>query len=482
MRPGQRFRSLAAQLEERFPVSRWRQGDLDVWPLTRTALFLDLYWSTYGAPPAQAQRAWPRRLASLALRPLSNTWHSRRDLRHVLLRPRRAAAVFLGDGVTLDRVDGAWRDRFCEPLIGTLAQLGRASFLMQAGGLARLPWQRPTFIASTAEAWGQLLPAPTASLELPEHGRLLEFLAREGVATPALRRDAIARRAAAVASTARIFEWILARVRPQLAFVVSYFAGPAPAFVLACRRRAIPCIDLQRAPYRGAPMAYDFASLPQRGYCVLPDVFWSWNEDEARDIGHWAHPPHYVFAGGHTQLAAPRRAWQAARYEREILVALQPVGGQRAALQALAEVIRTAPRTWRWWLRRHPASSRAQDVEFGALLELRQPNIVLEAAEAPLPELLPHMSALVSVCSGSAVEAALFGVPAFFLSEEAAGPFASLIARGAARIVGATELVAAIAASPCLPLASAAPQPPDLADALARLEALLRDRSRRASA
>jgi hypothetical protein len=71
--------------------------------------------------------------------PFTNLWRSRRDLRHVVLRPHRAEALFLGDGVSLDQVDGAWRDRFCDPLIAELHRQGATTLLMQRGNLDRLP-------------------------------------------------------------------------------------------------------------------------------------------------------------------------------------------------------------------------------------------------------------------------------------------------------------------------------------------------------
>jgi len=70
------------------------------------------------------------------------------------------------------------------------------------------------------------------------------------------------------------------------------------------------------------------------------------------------------------------------------------------------------------------------------------------AAQIPLPALLGHMDALVSLASGAAGEAAMFGVPAFFLDEEARDTFPGLIARGEAAMVGVDRLLEAIAALP----------------------------------
>ena len=106
-----------------------------------------------------------------------------------------------------------------------------------------------------------------------------------------------------------------------------------------------------------------------------------------------------------------------------------------------------APASWRWWIRRHPATGVQQDAEYASLLETGKRNVVVEAAsDLPLPVLLRHMTALVSLASGAAAEAAAFGVPAFFLDGAARETFAELIERGAASVIDVRALNAALAA------------------------------------
>jgi hypothetical protein len=164
------------------------------------------------------------------------------------------------------------------------------------------------------------------------------------------------------------------------------------------------------------------------------------------------------------------RGLDTGKYECEILVALQPLG-DLGVWNALADVIETAPATWRWWIRRHPAMRPEQDVAFGRLVSLRRPNIVIDPAP-PLPALLRHMTVLVSFASGAAVEASWFGVPALFFSSEAAGPFWALIAGRAARVVAVETLVAEITKLPSWPQRPAWKAPPPLIDTLNRLEAM----------
>jgi hypothetical protein len=493
----QRFLTLVAEIERRFPVALWKSGDVEIWPLARMDLYLDMYWANVGGEQPK-RRSLPLRLLSAASRPLANVWKSRRDLRHWVARPKPAHAIFLGDGVSLDFIDGAWQDRYGEPIFSALERRGLSTFVMQSGGLVRLPWHRATFAANLIARHGSLSRfVPPRPAELPGHEEVLGLLAVNGVTAPSLTRKALERRAGVVSATASSFERVLRAVNPVLAFVVTYYAGLGAAFVLACRRRGILSIDLQHCPQDGAHKAYEWAAVPENGYATLPAVFWSWTMRDAADIRRWtsslSRPWHRSLYGGHTQFSSFFNTSPAALrgnsrfqtvakgavFEREILVALQPVAGFRAEWNSLVAQIQAAPTVWRWWIRRHPASASYQDAEYMRLISLRAANVMVEESSSlPLPVLLQHMSVVVSRFSGAAVEGAFVGVPAIFLSEEARGQFSDLIDRGLARIVPIARLIETIAGMPAVPGRPAELRFPDLDATLMQLEGLAVDYSR----
>jgi len=492
-----RHLALVAEIERRFAVALWKSGDVDLWPLARAGLYLDMYWS-HVRGPRPSKRSLPLRIAGSLAMPLRNYWRGRGHHAQLLSQPHPGEAVFLGDGVSLDRVDEGWRDRYCEPLMAALQVGGREFVAMQGGWLNRLPWTRAAMPANLVGARGLIradLRRP-ARAELPDHDAVRALLAQEGEHAPSLRRDELERAANQVDATADEFESVLRAVNPVMAFVVNYYSGNGPAFVLACRRLGILSVDLQHCPQDGAHRAYGFSVLPERGYVTLPAVFWNWTQQDANYINRWAAtlalPWHRGFHGGHLQLApffddddADTRAWDervravgSGHFEREILVALQPIHGQRVRWQELAAQIAAAPPTWRWWIRRHPAATAAQDLEYQSLLSLRQPNVaVSEASVLPLPALLRHMNALVSLSSGAAVEAAMFGVPAFFLQDEACGPFAQIIDRRQAVIVTTGTLLRELAAAPVDVRRPSATAPRTVADSLDALREMAREYS-----
>ena len=495
----QRYLRLARAIEDRFEVARWRSDDVDLWPPARMDMFLDMFRAKAGdtAPPAPPFLL--RAAASLAT-PLTNIWKSRRDLEHWRPWPKPADAILLGDGVSLDRIDGAWSDRHGEPVMAGLERQGRTTFLMQPGGLDHLPWRRPTFAANTVAVRGALAAGLDRGrpVDLPDHAAVLAFLEREGVQAPSLSPARLAKRARAIAATASEFQKVLRVVKPRLAFVVTYYAGLGHGFALACRREGVMCVDLQHCPQEGTHRAYRWSRLPERGYSTLPAGFWTWSLEDAAYVADWADetdaPWHAAVHGGHSQLmsflngqAPETRGWDerfhaigdGGAFEREILVALQPIGGRRPVWDALARRIEDAPDSWRWWIRRHPSSTRSQDGEYQGLLALRRPNVIIdEASELPLPALLRRMSVLVSLASGAAAEAAILGVPALFLDDEAGGSFPGLIERGQAEVIDVADVIPRIAEFPDRPVRASVTSSPPIDQTLRRLEAMAEDYAR----
>lgn len=459
-----RYLSLVRQIEYRFRVSEWKYGDAELWPLARMSAYLDMF-SQETKSSASPERALPIWFAKCLARPVINRWRSRSDLTHYVAHPERAGAAFLGDGVSLDRIAGAWHDRFGEPLIAALEQQGTPTFVMQSGYLNRLPWKRRTFAANRIEAAGWLKSQTQRfPLALPDHAEVLQVFAKHGHPAPSLQRTALFRQARILSGTAAEFERLLGIVKPRLAFVVTYYAGLGSAFALACRRQGILCVDLQHCPQEGSHKAYTWFALPADGYKTLPAVFWNWTERDRENIQSWAstlaHPWHRGFHGGHLQITRFLKEAETCRkaspeslheigaddhFEREILVALQPIPGNREIWNALASQIETSPMTWRWWIRRHPASLPRQDAKYGRLLSLRAPNIAIDcASRQTLPALLERMDVVISLASGASAEAAIFGVPALFLSSAARDHFGAMIARGEGRMIDVNNTILAI--------------------------------------
>ena len=179
----------------------------------------------------------------------------------------------------IDLVDGAWQDRFGESLIAAFERQGLKTFMMQPGDLNRLPWHRPTFAANLVDLWSRIARRWDAEpVDLPDLEKVQAYLLDKGIEAPSLDRAALQRRAATISKAADAFAMILKMARPKLAFVVTYYAGLAPAFLLACRRLGILSVDLQHCPQDGGHKAYVWSTFRTVVTALLPAVFWSWSK------------------------------------------------------------------------------------------------------------------------------------------------------------------------------------------------------------
>src|SRR5262249_39139285 len=94
-----RYLRILDDIERNLPVTDWKCGDVDVWPLARMDLHLDMQRQETGEP-APPPRALPVRALGCVARPAINRWRTRHDRAHRLVRPEPAHAIFLGDGVS----------------------------------------------------------------------------------------------------------------------------------------------------------------------------------------------------------------------------------------------------------------------------------------------------------------------------------------------------------------------------------------------
>jgi len=153
----------------------------------------------------------------------------------------------------------------------------------------------------------------------------------------------------------------------------------------------------------------------------------------------------------------------------EILVALQNHDGYVDVWNNLAALIERAPPEWRWWLRRHPYAPDSNSA-LGRLMMVRRANLVIdEASSLPLPALLRHMDAFLSIRSGASSEAAMFGLKPIFLSAVARELFPNLFESGKAEIIDdMAALEERLLSTHRAPKIRAAP--PDLRAVLERLQ------------
>jgi len=454
------------ECEQSYPVSEWQVDGVPVWPMIRiegrSEVLLGAGGDVSSGPaknPTAMARAW-RLLGGLAT-PLTTPLRSMPDWKHEILKLRPVDALFLGDGVSHDCIDGVWRDRYCAPLAEALEADGKNSLLMQPRP-QRLPRERPTYSALWIDAWGQFYSRvrPARSAHLPGLAQVRQHLQRSGMDLTLLNEAILKRMGVRVSAMARMFDTVLAKTTPTVGLAVNYYWPIGYAFNLACRRRNVLSVDIQHGGQDGCHEAYNrWSGLPAAGYPVLPAVFWNWHRNDVDAINDWARtlptPWHRALRGGHPQitewldgknshaghaLAAIADVKHRHPGALDVLVALQDVPGYDAVWSGLADLIVSSPASWRWWLRKHPVSNN--DPGLQKLLSLKLPNVVVEeASRLPLPALLMNVDTVLTLMSSIAFDASFFGHRTIFLTEDARSFWPRLLESGAGEIVSAMPML-----------------------------------------
>lgn len=443
---------LINDLESRFAVDTWEAGGIRIWPYLRIKLNFDLY-AAYHTDAAAAPRS-PSRVVSLvrdlgrfAAASFSDRGRNRRPAGH-------ADVVLISDGVSYAFQDGAWYEKFCDPLIERFSAQGVSTLLVSPSHAYRVPRRTPSYFVQpwidAARMRNRLFPA-----EAPANEALTrEYHAFRGhldglrlkVSAPPF--AAVRHYASVLRCTAGVYRSLLERTTPSVVFVVSYYNIEGMAVNLACRALGIPSVDLQHGLEGDLHVAYArWRRVPADGYELLPERFWVWDEQDAAVIRRWSSGPrHLPVIGGNLWLNAwlegsgpvvadcDRRmleALEAHPGRKHVLVTLQIGLTDTRTLAELIEAIRTTQHEWRWWLRLHPCMLEQRERVRALFTRHGITDCELDlATDLPLYAILRHVDLHLTHSSTTVIEAQRFGMPSVVISSYGAEFFPAQLASG----------------------------------------------------
>jgi len=160
------------------------------------------------------------------------------------------------------------------------------------------------------------------------------------------------------------FKRIIQKNQMQICFKVSWYDTIGMALSWASKDMKIPCFDLQHG-IAGSTQSRAYSSwsrVPKSGYKLMPDGFWSWSENDAKEIESWssgAVNPVKVFVGGNVW----NRVWKEGKlsikpwcknvFESNNINILYTLQGEGVS-ELLVDLIKNSPKEWNWMLRCHP--------------------------------------------------------------------------------------------------------------------------------
>lgn len=426
-------------LEENFRVENWRIEGLHVWPILKMILFFgEADKPTTGVEKIK-QASGYEKIGRIG-KNVRRIFESAVSIVRMKLRKRD----FLFSGAFSHRVlyDGKYINRFFDPMAGYLRHQNRSAIIMDyhsqrpfSDSYVRLDVIAPMF--KTPFRLGD--DSSTAG----EFSELMDEIALQfGISKVAL----VQLLRTVIKSTLqwkRLFLWVFKRVKPQYCFGLCYYSAEMWGMNAAARELGIISVDMQHGTQGQLHAGYSFSRLPERGYNVLPDEFWCWDEGSYQHIQSWAKDSrHKARLSGNpwNKFLSDKGRPQEGVFPKDkpmILYTHQPL--KPLFNDYMLEVIKETQNEYSWWIRLHPRTTEQEKREIIKLLDhhgIRKAVEMEKAAGIPLPVLFSASSLHISKFSGSIIEAAAVGKFSVILEEIGISTFKDIINEGKA--VGVT--------------------------------------------
>ena len=448
-------------IERQCDVNAVRYRGLRVWPLIRLSL-----WSRLHQPAGEALHdTLPGAVASRLDRATDCVRKAR--LLFQLVSPLTLWRFLLGrwelrglqgavDFVFLsrpedhaDRINGSFVNRHVDPMMDFLKGQWRCVKIepdSQQGRTTRPRVESTIYIDARYRLLKHRFLSLLAPREPIEGFPALQKVILEVSGGVQLEERHIVLQARRLAAYGEILTAWLARLRPKAAFVVCYYDPISMALVEGCKRLQISTVDIQhgkQGKYHG--LYTHWTKIPDDGYELLPDFFWSWGWESKSNIERW-YPQgcrhHRPVVGGNRWLAMWRHRdldeadpssmafYESLKgFKKVILVTLQP--GQDPLPLFLMDAMGESPDEWLWLIRLHPLSRGLAEWISVTLKERGIANFEIHwATLLPLYALLRRVTHHITCWSSVCYETLPFRVPTTIVDPTGLELYEEYIRRG----------------------------------------------------
>ncbi len=231
----------------------------------------------------------------------------------------------------------------------------------------------------------------------------------------------------------KVFVKILKCYKPKIVVLTVFYRLEAMAMCLACERLGIKTIEYQHGAQNDYhPMYTHWENIPQKGYELIPDIFWMWGDIPKKRIESWARnsKKHTAIVGGNlwmTYLSQRKSTVEniGMFYQKNrthILISLQ---GDAYFPSFLLGAIANSSSDVVWHFRDHPRLAISKELR-KSIAQYENTEIEF-TSQAPLYELLKLTDVHLTGYSTVAFEAQSFYVPTIFMHVNSLNGYKSLM-------------------------------------------------------
>jgi len=428
-------------LENTYPVQTWKLYGFHIWPVIRISYGLKLMRENFLSSENQLSSANSSH-ASDAINIISTSLlNSFKDSTQNQKLNKKYNLVFLNASSTrYFQINKKWYNPFSDSFIKYFEEEDLNSLVLEYPDVNKIPRYNPSKYIGTGislMSLNALIEKKIERIDLSLLNKFDEFLSEVN-----LRSDFFLIKILRVYNYSVYFERILKKAKPSLVIVEGFYSYIAMGMVLAANRLGIKCVDVQH----GVQSENDFLfshwdNLPDKGYEVLPDIFWCWSDEEKINISQWAKSTNLYSAntGGNPVLEIDEENNDEADeqlFNSDDVKILYTHQADFELSELFVKILKSSPDNWKWYIRFHPQYPEAAEKISQILPSYNLKNIFTDKiSELPLPVVLKEMDLHVTEFSSTVLEAETLGIHSIILSEYGSSLFNKQIERGTANYV-----------------------------------------------
>lgn len=421
------------KIEEKFPVDEWKIDDIEVWPILRknVAFYLQKEKNIVNKKNTLMPQKYVFIFKSMFIFFKSNFFDKKHNTKKdtyydVLISSNNCSR-------TIKCLNGEMYDVNCDSFFDVL----RKKYKILIYEYLKLDKQNlPRYTDSSfvnikllkSLICSRLFYKKKVSYQLENYNDFIDFILQYGVPKRLVNIKHLTQEINFVSYLSNVFLKELINKKIKFVLFEEYYSRINMALSLACNKMYIPCMDIQHgcAGESYHVMYYSWKNIPNKGYKLLPTVFWCWSDSDAEAIKNWKFKEKKVKTINGGRLI--RRQWfkkssdiykhyysklnkKILGKHKIILITLQPEAEYPDWFMNFVN----NDKKYFWIVRTHPCNYDYLQRNFKLLLQNKVNILFTESSDYPLEFLLSVIDLHVTFSSSTIIDSAYFGKPSIML-------------------------------------------------------------------
>ncbi len=419
------------ELEQNYPVDKWRIGDIYIWPYIRIKLYLFLLSENIN----QDKRTHIHRNKAdffnkkrhlLITYKLASLFQAILTNRLFFSNLKKKKIVFVGSHFHRVEEQGVAFNRFFDSMVKS-NQLENDVYFLEYQKIIENSFNKKAIInlEKQINAFKKINKIfkfkneTYKNVELYKYDLFLKQLKKDHIKIESLSLeiDNLIDWVRKIILLSNFYIQFFKKVSPEKLIFCGYYGWDnLYAAIYSANKLGIKTIDFQHGPQTNHMVFSEWNKIPNTGYSLMPKEYWVWDQKSKLNLEKWtsAKDDILVKLAGHSYIQYKKST--ITKIKGNIVFSMQTFPLERMIPKEILQLIKI--RNYKWIFRLHPrnAFSISEIVAYFDRFGIKRSSYILESPYGkPLPETLLSASLHFSAFSGCTLEARSLGVPTILI-------------------------------------------------------------------